>query len=88
VIGTKSAVQRRAQQQEQHAHYLAQLRSHGVEAPHMDVAWQDYARHAIWIFLFALCPEELQPEELCMLNAERVSAAIIDLDTLALLEAS
>jgi hypothetical protein len=39
-----------------------------------------------WNFMFALCPAEFQPEDLCTHSAERACAAIEDLDTLALLE--
>lgn len=86
MIGAQSVEQRRLHESEQLAHYLAQLRARGIDAPGMDEARRDYARHAVWIFLFALCPVELQPEDLCTLSAERACAAILDLDTLALIE--
>ena len=88
MIGSQTVGQRRAREGEQLAHYLAGLRSLGVDAPSFADARPEYARHAIWIFLFALCPPELQPEELCTLSAERACAAIVDLDTLALIESA
>ena len=36
-------------------------------------------RHAFYALGFAYCPPELQVEEVCATNAERVSAALIDL---------
>ena len=88
MIGSQTVGQRRAREGDQLAHYLARLRSLGVDAPNIADARREYARHAIWIFLFALCPPELQPEELCTLSAERACAAIVDLDTLALIESA
>lgn len=86
MIGAQSVEQRRAREGEQLAHYLARLRAHGVDAPALDDAWRDYARHALWIFLFALCPAELQAEDLCTISAQRACAAILDHDTLGLIE--
>lgn len=85
IISSQPVEQRRACQQEQLGHYLNRLTALGVAAPDFETAWRDYARHAAWMFLFALCPAELQPEEMCIRNAERAAAAITDLGTLDLL---
>jgi len=85
MIVVQTPEERRNRERGQLRYYLDQLASHGVSAPDFGDAWQDYARHAIWPFLFALCPAELQPEELCIQSAERASAAIVDLRTIAAL---
>jgi hypothetical protein len=82
IISSQTVEQRRACQHEQLARYLKQLEGLGVQAPDFEAAWRDYVRHAAWMFLFALCPAELQPEPMCIRNAERAAAAIIDLGTL------
>lgn len=87
MIGSQTVEQRRMRKDEQLAHYRGRLRAHGIDAPSPADARRDDARNAAWIFMFALCPAELQPEDLCTLSAERACAAIGDLDTLALIEA-
>ncbi len=82
IIGSQSVEQRRANEREQLAYYLACLRSLGVSAPDFEGAWNAYSRHAAWMFLFALCPAELQPEAMWIRNAERAAAAITDLGTI------
>lgn len=82
MIAGQTVAQRRALQREQLGFYLSRLAAHGVAAPDFDDAWRDYVRHAIWVFLFALCPAELQPETLCTQMAKRGSAAIVDLGTM------
>jgi hypothetical protein len=68
-------------------HYLDQLGVRGVTPPPFEEAWLAYRQHAVWAFLTALCPVEKQPEEFAVLNAERSSAAIVDLASLASLGA-
>lgn len=86
MVINQSVGQRRELQREQLEHYLARLASLGIAPPAFDQAWQDYARHSVYLFNFVLCPPELQPEELCTQSAERACAAICDLDGLALVE--
>jgi len=81
ICGSQTVEQRRALQSEQLGGYLSRLRSRGVDAPSFESAWRDYVRHAMWLFMTALCPTEMQPEDLCILNAERACAAITDLGT-------
>tara|TARA_R110000772_G_scaffold210473_3_gene321168 strand:+ start:879 stop:1931 length:1053 start_codon:yes stop_codon:yes gene_type:complete len=85
IISSQPVEQRRAHEREQLGHYLSKLVEKGIAVPNMEDAWRDYARHAAWNFMFALCPTELQPEEMCVRNARRASAAMTDLDTLQLL---
>ena len=82
IISSQAVEQRRACQKEQLARYLGQLAALGVSPPDFEDAWHDYVRHAAWMFLFALCPAELQLEAMCIRNAERAAAAITDLGTL------
>lgn len=82
IISSQPVEQRRAHERAQLSAYLEALSRRGVAAPDFDSAWRDYRRHAAWMFLFALCPAELQSEEMCTRNAERASAAILDLGTL------
>jgi aminoglycoside phosphotransferase (APT) family kinase protein len=87
MVINQSVAQRRELQHAQLAHYLGQLRSHGIAAPDESEAWQDFARHSVYMFNFVLCPPELQPEELCTQSAERACAAICDLQGLERIEA-
>ena len=54
----------------------------------MDIAtaWRSYRRMAFYGFAWALCPPELQAEEVCRVCAERVVTAIAELDTLDALD--
>lgn len=82
MVAGQTVAQRRALQRGQLEFYLKRLAAHGVAVPDFDEARRQYVRHAVWVFLFALCPAELQPEDLCTQMAERSSAAIVDLGTL------
>jgi hypothetical protein len=62
--------------------YIEQLAMNGADAPVFDSAWLSYRQHAMWMFLTALCPTAMHPEEVCVLNAERACSAIEDLDTI------
>jgi len=86
MVINQSVDQRRDLQREQLAYFLARLASLGIAPLEPDQAWQDYARHSVYLFNFVLCPPELQPEELCIQSAERACAAICDLDGLTLVE--
>ena len=64
--------------------YLQQLRSHGIDAPSFDNAWQQYRRNTLWVaYASATCPEEMQPEAVCTAYTRRGMAAVADLDALA-----
>ena len=77
-----SVADRRAHERDLLAHYLAELARCGAAAPSFDEAWFDYARYAMWPFMWVMCPVEAHPEEVCSANAERACAAIADLGTL------
>lgn len=67
-------------------HYLGELERHGGHSPGLEVAWESYRRMAFYGFAWALCPPELQVEEVCRTCAERVVAAMEDLGTLEALD--
>ena len=83
MIGSQSVENRRALQRHQLGFYLERLAAAGAPAPAFEDAWLAYRQHAIWMFMTTLCPVELHPEDICMNNAERACAAIIDLESLA-----
>jgi aminoglycoside phosphotransferase (APT) family kinase protein len=62
--------------------YLRELVALGVDAPEFSNAWEEYRAHVLYTFNFVLCPQELQPEEICYPSAERACAAINDLGSL------
>jgi hypothetical protein len=66
-------------------YYLDRLSSYGADAPRFEEAWNAYRKHAMWTFMWALCPPALQAERECTPAASRACAAIIDLETLQLL---
>src|SRR5690606_22411800 len=83
IIGSQSVEYRRRHQEEQLRFYLDQLAQRGVDAPAFDSAWLAYRQNAMWMFLPALCPTAMHPEEVCIHNAERACAAIEELETVA-----
>lgn len=67
------------------AYYIARLLEYGGPAITFENAWLEYRRHVYYAFCMAICPPELQVEEVCTANAERVCTAILDLQSLAAL---
>lgn len=73
--------------------YLERLRSHGVAAPSFDQAWLAYRQQMMhplfnWIYTIgagAMQPN-MQPDDISLLNIERMTQAIVDLDTLGSLK--
>jgi len=69
--------------------YLARLASAGGEAPAFDEAWRQYRLFAVcsWIAatVTAAVGSRMQPIEIGMRAMERATAAVVDLDTAALL---
>ena len=61
--------------------YRAKLIEFGAAAASMEEMWRAYSRHALWSFMWAMCPVSAHPEEICTLNTERTCAAILDLDS-------
>lgn len=68
------------------AYYLDELERHGGRSPGMATAWRSYRRMAFYAFAWAICPPELQPEDVCRVCTERVVAAIADLGVLGALD--
>lgn len=68
------------------AYYLDQLERHSGPSLDIATAWRSYRRMAFYGFAWALCPPELQAEEVCRVCAERVVTAIAELDTLDALD--
>jgi hypothetical protein len=56
-------------------HYLERLRAYGAAAPTADDAWNAYRRHAMWTFMWTLCPTAFHPEETCTAVAPRPGPA-------------
>lgn len=80
-----SVEDRRAHERDLIAHYLAEVARHGAPPLSFEDAWLAYRQHVAWCFLTIMCPVEKQTEDICMLNSERTSAAMTDLDTLGAL---
>lgn len=70
-------------------YYLEQLRFYGVpdDALTFDQAWLQYSCNALWVSTAAVCPVSSQYEAVCSAYTERAMTAVMDLGTLALLEA-
>jgi hypothetical protein len=82
IVGSQSVDNRRRHEREQLRYYLDSLAANGADAPSWDDAWLAYRQHAMWMFLTAMCPTAMHPEEVCVFNTERACAAIVDLDTI------
>ena len=85
IVSALPVALRRAHERELLQHYLDRLVAYGAKAPSFDEAWLGYRRFALWSFMFALCPPQFQLEQNCCAVAERASAAVLDLETLAAL---
>jgi hypothetical protein len=85
LAGALPAEDRRRHERELLLGYLDRLAAHGGEPPGFDEAWLQYRRHVIHGFCWVLTPTQMQSEENCEAMAERVCAAITDLDTLGAL---
>jgi Phosphotransferase enzyme family len=58
--------------------YVTALKAQGVTGLSSAAAWSEYTRHTAYTFHWVLCQPEWQPEDVCLLNAERACAAIQD----------
>jgi aminoglycoside phosphotransferase (APT) family kinase protein len=80
---------RRAHERELIALYVATLLERGVAAPMLDHAWEQYRLHAFYAWIAAVvtaAAATLQSEEIVRAGLARSSAALMELDSLALLE--
>ncbi len=82
VITGMTVEDRRANERSLLAGYRARLVARGVSPPSAEAMWRDYARHALWSFMWTMCPVSAHPETVCTLNSERACAAILDLASL------
>jgi aminoglycoside phosphotransferase (APT) family kinase protein len=80
VVGALTVEDRRAHQEELLRHYLERLAAHGAPAPGFDDAWTAFRRHVMHGFFWVVNPEELQPEDVNVAEAERFSVAAADLE--------
>jgi len=85
VAGALGVEERRKHETDLLSHYLRALIATGAPAPAFDDAWLAYRRHHLHGLMFALCPPEMQPAEVCTLMGDRYANAAIDHDTLACL---
>ncbi len=68
-------------------HYLSELRSHGIDAPDFDDAMQQYAAFLLNGFIIFMVNESFyQPESINTAYTARFSAAMIDHDTLSVID--
>lgn len=83
LIATALAVEdRRSHERELLREYLDALGRAGGTPPPFDEAWLRYRRHLAHPFCWVLTPESMQPEENCTAIAERICAAMTDLECL------
>lgn len=83
LVGVLGVEERRASEQDLLGHYLQALAAAGAPAPGFDDAWLAYRQHHLHGLMFALCPPEMQPPEVCTLMGDRYATAAIDHQTLA-----
>lgn len=63
-------------------HYLAELAHHGAPAPDFDDAWLAYRQCAMYgVSCGVANPYDMQSEEVTCISAERILAAVTDLET-------
>jgi aminoglycoside phosphotransferase (APT) family kinase protein len=69
-------------------HYLDELRANGADAPPFDVAMDQYTIFLLYgLFIWMTTESHYQAEVVNTANAARVSAAMVDLDSIALIAA-
>lgn len=86
LVGILDIEQRRHNEADLLRHYLSALAGAGGPRLSFDEAWTDYRRHHLHGLMFALCPPEMQPADVCMLMGDRYATAAIDHETLKLVE--
>jgi len=86
IAGALATEDRQQHEQDLLRHYLSALAAHGAPAPSWNDAWLTYRTYQIHGFFWAVLPTAWQPVECSVPMAERYIAAIVDHDSLKLLE--
>lgn len=85
--GALSVADRRAHERDLLQHYLGKLRDFGVaDVPDDATAWLAYRTMVLHGIGWVMCPPEMQPEENCAIMTERFSTAVVDHDSVSLLD--
>lgn len=84
LVGALEIDDRRKHEEDLLRHYLDALTAAGGDAPSFSTAFDAYRRHHLHGLMFALCPPEMQPAEVCRLMGDRYATAAIDHRTLDL----
>lgn len=86
VVGALTIEDRRAHEIELLVHYLAMLHKAGGPKLEKDAVWDDYRKHHLHGFAWALTPPMMQPKDKVDIMSQRHCAAIADHGSLELLE--
>ncbi|MVU80698.1 phosphotransferase [Nocardia sp. ET3-3] len=86
LVGILDAEERRKHESDLLRHYMSALAAAGGPALEFDDAFLAYRRHHLHGLMFALCPPEMQPAEVCTLMGDRYATAAIEHDTLRAIE--
>lgn len=87
IAGALDVAVRAGAERELVAHYLAALRSHGIDAPSLDAAMQQYAAFLVLGYcIFLVNAAEFQPEAINTAYTARFSAAMLDHGSYELIE--
>lgn len=86
VVGALTVEDRRANEVELFEHYLAKLHEAGGPKLEKAALWDDYRKHHVHGFAWALAPPLMQPKDIVDAMTVRHMAAIVDHKSLELLE--
>jgi hypothetical protein len=81
---------RRSHQRDLIGHYLKELQEHGISGPDPAEAWEQYRLHALYTWIaavFTAAGANFQAEPIARAAVARCCAALVDLDSLAALDA-
>lgn len=86
IVGALTVEDRRANEVELFEHYLAALHEAGGPRLEKDATWGDYRKHHLHGFAWSLTPPMMQPKDKVDIMTARHCAAIVDHQSLELLE--
>lgn len=86
INGILSIEDRKAHDKDIFRHYLNSLHKSGGPKIEFDDIWPEYQKHTLHGYLWALTPPEMQPAEQTNAISARYSAAIVDNESIELLE--